>query len=418
MRLTEEEQAMRAGALGEVRRWAIEHQIAVGEFFDAADFVPVSQAHIMADTESLGAAGVRFLEDLAALSPSERRVRVPTLTDPRGLDPASYRRLGQSEAMRALETRAIAALRAFGVLMTDTCINYQTIMPPVRGEHLAMGDTGVVIYCNSVFGARSNFEGGPSALAAGLTGRTPRYGYHLNEHRRPTRHFRLEAQPRDLSEWGALGGIVGRACGSYWEVPLIEGVTVPPGSDALKHFGAALASYGSVALFHMRGITPETEYWDRRHPAGTPAAGRQSQAINRGDIDAFVAAYGAVGDKVDVVVFGAPQLSLVEMAEVADALDGRQVHAATTLLVTTSPEIKYAADRMGLTARIEASGAVVAAGICFYQSYAGEMAEANGWRRLLTNSAKLVNIIGGYGYRPTLASLARCVDSAVAGRVL
>jgi len=118
------------------------------------------------------------------------------------------------------------------------------------------------------------------------------------------------------------------------------------------------------------------------------------------------------------VVFGAPQLSLVEMADVDDALDGRQVHAATTLLVTTSPEIKHAADRMGLTTRIEASGAVVASGICFYQSYAGEMAEANGWRRLLTNSAKLVNIIGGYGYRPTLASLERCVDSAVAGRVL
>src|SRR5207237_2677705 len=126
----------------------------------------------------------------------------------------------------------------------------------------------------------------------------------------------------------------------------------------------------------------------------------------------------AAGDKVDIVVFAAPQLSLIEMAAVADALDGRLVHADTTLLLATSPEIKHAADRMGLTARIEASGAVVAAGICFYQSYAGEMAEANGWTRLMTNSAKLVNIIAGYGYRPTLASLERCVDSAVAGRVL
>jgi predicted aconitase len=297
--------------------------------------------------------------------------------------------------------------------MTDTCINYQTIMPPVRGEHLAMGDTGVVIYSNSVFGARSNFEGGPSALAAGLTGRTPRYGYHLDECRVPTRYFRLAAAPRDLSEWGALGGIVGRACGSYWEVPLIEGVADPPGSDALKHFGAALASYGSVALFHMPGITAD-DVPDRRPPAG----GRQPAEITRAEIDAFVQSYGATGDKVDVVVFAAPQLSLVEMAEVADALSGRRVHPATTLLVATSPEIKFAADRMGLTARIEASDAIVAAGICFYQSYAGEMAEANGWQRLLTNSAKLVNIIGGYGYRPTLASLARCIDSAVAGRVV
>jgi predicted aconitase len=410
MRLTDEEQAMRAGALGEPRRWAIEHQIAVGEFFDAADLVPVSQAHIMADTESLGEAGIGFLENLAAMPEAERRVRVPTLTDPRGLDFQTYKRLGQTEAMAALEARAIAALKAFGVLMTDTCINYQTIMPPTSGEHLAMGDTGVVIYSNSVFGARSNFEGGPSALAAALTGRTPRYGYHLDECRRATRRFRLTTQPRELSEWGALGGIVGRASGSYWEVPLIAGIDEAPGSDALKHFGAAMASYGSTALFHMPGVTPEaTEF------AGAAA---ETVPIGRAELDAFVAAYGATGDRVDIVVFAAPHLSLVEMAAVAAALDGRRVHADTTVLVATSPEIKHAADRMGLTRRIEEAGAIVAAGICFYQSYAGELAEANGWKRLLTNSAKLVNIIGGYGYRPTLASLERCVDSAVAGRIV
>jgi predicted aconitase len=418
MRLTDEERAMRAGEHGQPRRWAILHQIAVGEFFDAADLVPISQAHIMADTESLGESGVGFLESLALRPEAERRVRVPTLTDPRGLDVAAYKRLGQSEAMRALEARAVAALQAFGVLMTDTCINYQTIMPPVRGEHLAMGDTGVVIYSNSVFGALSNFEGGPSALAAALTGRTPRYGYHLDECRRATRRFRLEARPRDLSEWGALGAILGQACGSYWEVPLIEGLAEilgeVPGSDALKHFGAALASYGSVALFHMPGITPEAIGGPIEF-AGSPPP---PQIVGRGEIEAFVAAYGATGDKVDVVVFAAPQLSLVEMVAVADALSGRRVHAETTLLVATSPEVKHAADRMGLTSRIEESGAIVAAGICFYQSYAGEMAEANGWKRLLTNSAKLVNIIGGYGYRPTLASLERCVDSAVAGRVV
>jgi predicted aconitase len=417
MRLSDEEQAMLAGEFGEPRRWAIAHQIAVGAFFDAADFVPVSQAHIMADTESLGEAGILFLENLAGAAESARRVRVPTLTDPRGLDIKVYRRLGQSEQMREREARAIAAFKAFGVLMTDTCINYQTIMPPVRGEHLAMGDTGVVIYSNSVFGARSNFEGGPSALAAGLTGRTPRYGYHLNENRLPTRYFRLAAMPRDLSEWGALGGIVGRKCGSYWEVPLIEGVAGPPGSDALKHFGAALASYGSVALFHMPGITAE-DISDRRRPDRIRAGGPRSEEITRAEIDVFVQFYGATGDKVDVVVFAAPQLSLIEMAELADALAGRAIHKDTTVLVATSPEIKSAADRMGLTARIEASGALVAAGICFYPSYAGEMAEANGWKRLLPNSAKLVNIIGGYGYRPTLASLERCMDSAVAGRIV
>jgi predicted aconitase len=401
---------MLAGALGEPRRWAIAHQIAVGEFFDAADFVPVSQALIMADTESLGESGVRFLEGLAAAHEAERRVRVPTITDPRGIDFAVHRRLGQTPEMAALETRAIDALRAFGVLMTDTCINYQTIMAPIRGDHLAYGDTGVVIYSNSVLGARSNFEGGPSALAAALTGRTPRYGFHLDARRRATRRFRLTAAPADLSEWGAVGAIIGEACSSHWEVPVIEGLEAVPDSDALKHFGTALASFGSVALFHMPGITAEEPAF-----AGSPPLARP---IGRAEINAFLARYAARDDKLDVVVFAAPQLSLFEMEALAQALDGRRVHPDTTVIAATSPEIKHAADRMGLTARIEGAGAVVAQGVCFYQSYAREMAVANGWTRLMTNSAKLVNIISGYGYRPTLASLERCVDSAVAGRVL
>jgi predicted aconitase len=312
--------------------------------------------------------------------------------------------------MAALERRAIAALSAFGVLMTDTCINYQKVMAPLRGEHVAYGDTGSVIYANSVLGARSNFEGGPSALAAALTGRTPRYAYHLDEARRATQRFRLAASPRDLSEWGALGGIIGEACGSYWQVPLIEGLGLVPGSDAMKHFGAALASFGSVALFHMPGITADG--------VGFAGAPPESVPIGPADIAGFLARYAAPGDKLDVVVFAAPQLSLFEIAAVADAMDGRRIHPDTTVIVATSPEIKHAADRMGLTARIEASGAVVAEGICFYQSYAREMAEVNGWTRLITNSAKLVNILGGYGYQSSLASLERCIDSAVAGRVI
>jgi len=150
--------------------------------------------------------------------------------------------------------------------------------------------------------------------------------------------------------------------------------------------------------------------------AGRPAP--QAVSIGTGDFEAFYAGYAAEGDKVDVVVFAAPQLSLIEMQQLAGLIDGRHVHPETSLVVTTSPEIKFAADRMGLTARIETAGGIVAAGVCFYQSYAREMAEANGWQRLLTNSAKLVNIIAGYGYKPTLASMARCIDSAVAGRIV
>src|SRR6266550_1714802 len=234
MKLTAEEEAMRARECGEAAQWAIEHQIKVGDYLGARDFVPVTQAHIMADTESLGLAGVEWLERMARLPPDHRRLRVPTITDPRGTDFAAAHRLKQQPWMLELERRAIAAFETLGVLMTNTCINYQTIMPPVFGEHVAYGDTGVVIYCNSVCGARSNFEGGPSALSAGITGRTPRYGYHLDAHRRATFLVELSWTPRELNDWGALGGVVGRLASDYSQVPALIGIERVPGPDEMK----------------------------------------------------------------------------------------------------------------------------------------------------------------------------------------
>jgi hypothetical protein len=409
MKLTDEEEALRGGELGRAAQWAIEHQIKVGNYLDAADFVPVTQAHVMADTESLGTAGVEWLERMAGLPAGERRVRIPTITDPRGTDFAAAHRLKQQPWMLELERRAIVAFEALGVLMTNTCINYQTIMPPVCGEHVAYGDTGVVIYSNSVCGARSNFEGGPSALSAGLTGRTARYGYHLDKWRRATLRVNVGWTPRELHDWGALGGIVGRLAGDYWQVPVLVGIERVPSSDEMKHFGAALASYGSVALFHVTGVTPEAQRLE-----DVLAQGRSMPAhdIGEADIRAFQRSY-ACADAIDLVVFSAPQLSLVEMAQVAGLLEGRR--ATIPLLVITSPQVKPDADRMGLTAHIEAAGGTVLSGMCFYQSYAREMAEANGWRRLATNSAKLANIIGGYGYQPALLSMEACIEAACAG---
>ena len=408
MRLSQEEEAMRAGELGPAVQWAIDHQIRVGRYLGAKDFVPVNQAHIMADTESLGAAGVEWLEKLATLPATQRHVRIPTITDPRGTDFAAAARLRQQLWMVDLERRAIAAFEALGILMTNTCINYQTIMPPVRGEHCAYGDSGVVIYCNSVCGARSNFEGGPSALSAGLTGRTPRYGYHLDKCRRATLVVDVAWTPRQLNEWGALGGIVGRLTGDYWQVPVLVGIDRVPTSDEMKHFGAALASYGSVALFHIVGVTPEAQRLEDVMPVGQNL---RSNAVSESDIRGFIASYAV--DKVDLVVFSAPQLSLVEMQRLAKLLDGRR--ASIPLLAVTSPQVKPDADRMGLTERIERSGGTVLSGMCFYQSYAREMAEANGWKALATNSAKLTNILGGYGYRPMLMSMEACVDIACTG---
>jgi predicted aconitase len=409
MELNAEEKAMLAGEFGPVRKMAIEHQIKVGDFFGAKDFVEVSQAHIMADTESLGETGVEWLETLAKNTAKDRVVRIPTITDPRGTDFSKAKQLGQTDKMVSLEHRAIAAFVKMGVSMTDTCINYQTIMAPVFGEHLAFGDTGVVIYSNSICGARSNFEGGPSALSAGLTGRTPRYGYHLDEHRKPTHRYRVTWTPQSLNEWGALGGLIGRKSGNYWSVPVIEGIEGRPGSDSLKHFGAAMASFGSSALFHILGVTPEAI-----HARDLSFDHLPEISIAKEEVMALQSSY-RITDEIDVVVFSAPQLSLIEMQSVAALCQGKKFKKP--LLAVTSPQVKPDSDRMGYTAMIEEAGGTVFAGMCFYQSYAREIAEANGWKKLATNSAKMVNILGGYGYTPILASMEDCVNAAETGRL-
>ena len=407
MRLDESEEDMLAGHQGKAIQWAIQHQLMVGRMFDAKDFVQVSQAHMMADPESLGSSGVGFLESLAR---EGSRVGIPTITDPRGVDLSYYDPLGQTEEMAELERRSIAAFEAMGILMTNTCVNYQTIMPPLFGDHVAYGDTGVVIYSNSVCGARSNFEGGPSALAAGFTGRTPRYGLHLDENRQATKRFIVSHTPENLTDWGVLGAVIGKKCGSYWEVPVIEGIETSPTSDQMKHFGAAMASWGSTPLFHIVGITPECA-----DLGSVNAQGLYAEKIAQSDLNDLRSGFGQPGDTVDVVVFAAPQLSLVEMQALSKLCSG--LTFSVPVIVCTSPQVYPDAMRMGLIDVIQNAGGKVLQGTCFYQQYAREIGEANGWKRLLSNSAKIVNILGGYGYAPALASMEDCVQSAVKGEI-
>ena len=408
MNLSQEEKAMSAGELGEAAKWAINHQIEVGNFFDAEDFVSVSNVHMMVDPESIGVAGVKFFENLVKMN---AKVRVPMITDPRGVDLDYYRPLGQTEEMADIERRTIKACSSMGILMTNTCVNYQTIMAPLYGEHLAYGDTGVVIYSNSVCGARSNFEGGPSALAAGLTGRTPRYGLHLDEKRKPTKIFTIKYEPNELTDWGLIGALIGKMCGSYWEVPIIEGINKIPTSDEIKHFGAAMASYGSTPLFHIKGITPEADNFN-----SDDLKDLNYYEIKSTDINSLKADFGKKGDKIDVVVFAAPQLSIFEMQKVAELCHDKIFKVP--VLVCTSPQVYSDALRMNLINQIENSGAKVLQGTCFYNQFAREIGIANGWVRLLSNSTKIVNILGGYGYKPALANMEKCILSAVEGKLL
>ena len=283
MKLNDHQQAMLAGAEGPARRAAMEQIVEVGRFFDAEDCVAISQVHIMADPEALGASGVAISRAWQRCRLSERRVSVPTITDPRGVDFAAYRRLGQTEAMVELERRATAAFEALGLLMTNTCINYQSVIPPVMGEHMAFGDTGSSIYANSVLGRAHQFRGRPlgarcradrlhaavrlsistSAAAAQRTSRSP--------HGRATSRNGARSVPRRPRRMQLLLGGAGAVAAS----------TGPVTSDEIKQFGAALASFGSTPLFHMMGMTPEARVLAAVFDGPVPAASQIGRRRHR-----------------------------------------------------------------------------------------------------------------------------------------
>jgi hypothetical protein len=411
MVLTDEERRMRDGARGPGVQIAIEQQIAVGEFFDAERFVAVSNVHMMGDTEVMGEAGHAFIERLLTLG---ARFSVPVTTNARCVDFERAAAVRQRPELVEAERALVADLRRLGALQVDTCINYQTLYQPHFGEHLAWGDTGTVIWANSVAGARSNYESGPAAVAAGITGRTPAYGYHLPEQRRGTSRFDVRAQLDDWADWGALGGIIGRRTLDYWSVPVVTGVRAAPDADRLKHFGAALASFGSCAMYHMVGVTPEARDEAGAFAGSAPAA---SHAIDEGALREFYRSYPEERDEVDVVVLSAPQLSVLELKRVVELLDGRPVHSSTALLVTTNFANRELARRLGYVQAIEASGGQVLAGVCWYIMEPAKMAAAFGWRNVLTNSAKLANIIGGYRLHPIFRPTAACIEAAVTGRL-
>jgi predicted aconitase len=411
MRLTDDERAMLAGERGEAVRRALELQIKVGDFFGAADFVAIDSAHMMAEIESMGEPCLAWVEEMADLG---GRAVVPTTSNPRSVDVALWEALGQDEQQVTLELRLTRALERLGILTLDTCINYQTVCPPRFGEHVAWGDTGTVIFANAVAGARSNFEGGPVALAAALTGRTARYGYHLPEQRLGTVLVQLRDQPRATSDWGALGCWVGRQVSDYWQVPVIAGLEVQPTVDQLKQLGASLASYGSLAMFHLVGVTPEARTLEEAFGGQTP---ERTLTLEPGGLRAVYETFQPERQRPDVVAFTAPQLSIVELRDLAVLLAGRSVHSGVRLLITTNYQNRAAAERLGYAASIKESGGLLLSGACFYLMTARELAQKHGWRTILTDSAKLANIIPGYGYNPVFRPTDVCVEAAVQGEL-
>jgi predicted aconitase len=410
MELTPEEQAILGGGRGESARRALQYQIEVGEFWGARRFVPVTNVHMMGDIEVMGDGGLEYLRGEAARG---ARCAVGTTTNARCMDFAHCERMGQDPKEAIKERELIATLRRMDVVTTDTCINYQTVYQPHLGEHVAWGDTGTVIYANSVFGARSNFESGPAALAAALTGRTPEYGFHLPEHRKGSFTVELRAALHDLADWGAVGKLVGEAHQNYYAVPVFHGYHRTPTADELKHLGASLASYGSMGMFHFVGVTPEAPSIEVAMGGVVPA---EKLVVSDSDLELIYRNFKLGDGDARLVVFSGPQQSLFEMKHLADLFAGRRIKAECTCIVTTNSAILAQSRDLGYAKTLEDAGVTILEGVCFYiLQNLSPMRIANRWTNMVSNSAKIVNIIGAHRFNTILRRTADCVEIACSG---
>jgi predicted aconitase len=353
MDLTPEERSMLAGEAGRATQKAMEILTALGTIYGAERMVPIASVQISGVSyDNLGEAGLEFLSEMAA---GGGRVRTLATLNPAGMDVENWQALGIEADFARDQQRVLDAYARMGVVTTCSCTPYLFGNLPHFGEHVAWAESSAVCYANSVLGARTNREGGPSALAAALTSRTPRYGLHLDENRRPGLTVQVEAALEGTRDFGALGVAVGRAVEARKDkaIPYLRGVPAAT-VDGLKSLCASIATFGGLALFHMEGITPESGL----HPAPD-----ETLVVGRGDLDAAVRSLDASpGERPDFVSLGCPHLSLAEVQRVAQLLEGKRVRK--TFWLATSRPVKRIADQMGYSAVIEAAGAVFAVDTC------------------------------------------------------
>jgi len=410
LQLTPEEHAMLQGDKGPAVQEAIRFQIEVGSFFGARRFVPITHAHVMGDIEVMGDGG---LQHLRSMGDQHARCVVPTSSNAQCMHFHDDARLRQDVDEGAKEREILARYKTMRIAPTDSCIPYQQVYQPKLGEHVAWGDTGTVIYANSVLGARTNFEAGKASFAAALTGRTPAYGFHLDEARAGSLLVDLRAPMRDPADWGALGKLVGHPNQDYFAVPVFDGLGRMPSSDELKHLGASLASYGSMAMFHMVGVTPEAK---TREAAFQGRAPRETMVITGADIQAVYDSYRYVEGGANIVVFSGPQLSLFEMQDLAERFEGRRVAPGMAAVVTTNHMVHSDAKRLGYVDTLEKAGVTILQGVCFYiLQRLSQIREENGWTNLISNSGKLVNTITAHRFNTVLRRTDDCVDIACTG---
>lgn len=365
MDLTAEEKAVLAGEQGRAAKKSMEILVALGNIYGARRLAPVKSVQIAGVSyDNLGDAGLAFLEEMAA----DGRARVPATLNPAGMDLEDWREFGVSEAFAERQKKVIETFSRMGVIASCTCTPYFVGNEPGPGDTIAWSESSAVCYANSVLGARTNREGGPSALAAALTGKTAAYGLHLDENREPVLSVEVRGPLEDIADFGALGKVLGERLGS--RVPYIKGLE-GASTDRLKSLCASIATYGGTALFHAAGVSPEEVKAPRDWIKMGPEEIEQAKRAMNDD------------EEVDFVAVGCPHCSLEELREIAERLDGKQVRRETWIAVAR--QVKEAAEDEGTVARIRRSGARIAADTCFV------VAPIRGrFRCMATNSAKAV----------------------------
>jgi predicted aconitase len=396
MQLTKQEQRMLDGEEGYAVRKSMEILVALGDIFGAESLIKVGSVQVAGVSyHNLGDAGLEFLNELA----KDGKVRVLTTLNPAGMDLENWKALGISEDFAAKQNQVIDAFERMGILISCTCTPYLIGNLPRYGEHIAWSESSAVTFANSVIGAKTNREGGPSALAAAFVGKTPCYGLHLDENRVPDVHVKVNANLAKLSDWGALGYAIGKKAEN--KISYITGIKEAD-LDELKSFCASVVTYGAKPLFYMKGITPAAE---------TVQAPKDTIIIEQGDLKN---AYDNINDQVsdiDFVCVGCPHCSIKEIAEIAKLLEGKKVTEKTELWVATSRTAKQLADKRGYTQTIEAAGGKFACDTCM------AVAPLKGrFKALATTSAKGCFYSRQNNMKTTMGSLEECINAAVTGK--
>ncbi len=416
LHLTSEEQALLEGAAGPGVQRAMEIVVTLGRIYGARDLVPIRHAQIAGVSyKNLGDAGVAFLNEWAE---EGAKVRVPTTLNPAGMEIDRWQEMGIDPSFAQAQIEAIKAFTRMGITPTMSCTPY--LFPdyaPQRGDHLAWAESSAVAWANSVVGAYTNREGGPSALAAAIVGRTARYGYHLLENRRATHVVEIQCPVRTIADFGALSYIVGKRVGAgvpwfadlaAWLPPLPADLTQgEEAGDRLKTLGAGLAAYGAVALYHVAEYTPEARElgeWLIRSDAERIVI--QSLREGYGVMDA-----NPEVTEIDLVTIGCPHASLSELRLIAQRLAGKKL--ATRLWITTSQITRARADQEGLIRPIEAAGGEVVADTCAVVAPVRSL----GIRTMATNAGKMANYAPMHsGVKMRYGDIEQCLQAAITGR--